>query len=61
MVMIVVLHTALASRVVSILEVHAALTQAIASLASVVIATIALYFAINSLFALQRQTEAVWR
>ena len=56
--MMIFSRSALTSRAFSILEGHAVLTQAIASLASVLIATIALYFAVKSLFALQRQTEA---
>ncbi len=40
------------------LECHAALTQAVAAIMSTMIATIALIYAIKSLRALQRQTEA---
>jgi hypothetical protein len=40
------------------LECHAALTQAIANAVSTMIATVALIFAVKSLRALQRQTEA---
>lgn len=58
MAIIVVSQASSISRIISALETHAALTQAIAALGSVLIATIALYFAVKSLFALQRQTEA---
>ena len=39
-------------------ESHAALTQALAAIGSTVLAIAALYFAVRSLIALQRQTEA---
>ncbi len=42
----------------SALEAHASLTQALAAIVSVLIAAIALYFAVRSLWTLQRQTEA---
>ena len=39
-------------------EAHAALTQAVAAIVSTLIATAALIYAVRSLNALQRQTEA---
>jgi hypothetical protein len=41
----------------AVLEAHSALTQALAAIMSVLIATVALYFAVRSLWMLQRQTE----
>jgi hypothetical protein len=41
-----------------LLEAHSALTQALAAIVSVLIASVALYFAVRSLWTLQRQTEA---
>lgn len=46
------------THLLSKIEAHAALTQAVGAIASTLIAIVALYFAVRSLVALQRQTEA---
>jgi hypothetical protein len=46
------------ANIVSALEAHTALIQSLAAIVSIVVAVAALYFAVKSLWTLQRQTEA---
>lgn len=56
--MMVILHPGPLSRFLAGVEIHAALTQAVAAILSTLIAAAALLYAVRSLLALQRQTAA---